>query len=676
MRISVVSFLTLLFLHILVFWCGQALGARAESRGASEDYLIEVIDYPHYLPKINNGENSPAFLVRARVVVREPANVSELRLKAFVKAENSSTPASQLYSEEHGGFLYPHSSWEKMPLLPVVGEQYLYEVTFRLRFYNYSGYSKHLRFAAQGLLDVSLKDMEKDKVIKAGPLTIKLLSIDGVGGGGEGDECEAGTATELLVTINRTLVLHNMRLNSSSSFPTISALCLKSTNETLAFVALAPSTLDESLINLSASFFLPQYLTTPAPPPQNSSNSQAELRFLLSLLDGSSLVFEGVVDCDLVNASGEEGDGKLVLRAEIQDMASPLPPLLINEIYYNDFWEYGPGAETCNPSLPGYCEWVELYHSGCFAVHYDDITLNCRSEGANHSFTLRELTIEPHSLVTFVLTPLTETEKNDFRWYHPHTNLFFLDDVFVGVVGPGNRDDILSDTGGEILLFSEGVLADVVSYGFFDGDGVPYNETRTYSNKGYSLAHVVMPDSSLGLSPAVPSPCTTNTPLDKKDSVLTAFSSPDSSMDVLRELITGANESIYIEMYSFSHKEILELLLGAKKRHVDVKIILEHKHATQWERNYTSMVAALLDDGGIKVRWSPLSLNDSYIFQHSKFLVIDNTTTAIMSANFGRAGITETGDLGNREWGVVIEEHEIVYPFVQKFHLDSRNALS
>ena len=205
---------------------------------------------------------------------------------------------------------------------------------------------------------------------------------------------------------------------------------------------------------------------------------------------------------------------------------------------------------------------------------------------------------------------------------------------------------------------------------------MPYNETLPYSTKGHSLARVVMPDSSLGLSPSVPSPCTTNTPLDKKNTVLTAFSSPDTSMDVLRELISNAKESVYIEMYSFSHKEILELLLGAKKRHVDVRIILEHSHATEWERNYTSVVAALLDDGGIGVRWSPLSLNNSYIFQHSKFLVIDNTTTAIMSANFGRAGITETGYLGNREWGVVIEEHEVVYPFLQKFHLDWRNALA
>ena len=672
MRIFVLFFLSLLFVVILLFWHRPLTSSLAEPRAANEDCRIKVIDHPHYLPKIKNDGNSSVFLVGVRVTIREPTNISELRLKAFVKAENSSTPASQLYSEENGGFLYPHSSWEKMPLLPVEEDHYFYEVTFQLRLHNYSGYSKHLRFAAQGILEVSMKDMEKGKVIKAGPHAIELLSVDG--GGGEGDECAGGTATDIFVTINKTLALQNMRMNDSSSFPTISAICLESANETFAFVPLTSFTLNESLIELSASFVLPEYLTAPTPtPPQNNSHeSQADLRFLVLLFNGFVLVFEGVVDCDLVNASGVGGGA--VLRAEICDEVSSLPPLLINELYYNSFRGYASGPNAHNSSLPESCEWLELYHSGSFAAHYDDIMLNCRNEGDDHSFALHELTLEPHSLAIFVLTPLSESEKNEFRWHHPNKNLFFSNDV-VWAEGPGNHKDILSDTGGEIFLFSEWVLMDAVSYGFFDGDGMPYNEIHPYSNKGYSLVRVVMPDSSLGLSPSVPSPGANNTLLEKKNTVVTAFSSPDTSMDVLRELITGAKESIYIEMYSFSHKEILELLLSVKKRQVDVRIILEHEHATEWERNYTSIVASLLDDGGIEVRWSPLSLNDSYIFQHSKFLVIDNTTITVMSANFGRAGITETGYLGNREWGVVIEEHEIVYSFLQKFHLDWRNAL-
>jgi len=634
------------------------VSAATSSRngGAGGEYKIELTDCPSYLPKLENSGNTSVFLVRVRVVVREPENLPELRLKAYLKAKNSTTPASQLYSEEHGDFLYPHISWGKMPLVPVSEDQRLYTVTLRLRLYNYSGYHGYLRYASFGVLDVSMKDMGQGKVVKAEQEEIRLF-----GGRGVGEEEERSVGTRILVIVNGAFLLREPWLNAS--FSTVSALAFGDPNDTFAFVPLGGVGLDEESMAMAAKLSLPEHVVRDLILPGSEDGSR---HLLLSLFNDSVLLFEGGVACEW--GGGLEGEGaEILIRCFINDTRSSTSGLIINEVYYNGIEGVG------SPPLESY-EWIELYHPGDFIAWFEDLTLTCLTDGTVLSFSLPKLVLEPHTHSTIILGSFPEDERVEILWTLSGKGLIFLEDVETGGV-PVVAGDVLADTGGEIVLSSGSLVIDTVSYGFFDGNNEPYLESRPHVNKGSSLARVLNQTSALGLSPALPTPNAANHLHPPKNTTITAFSSPDTSMSVLSDAVLWANESIYIEMYSFSNQDIIDLLVAAKKRQVDIRIILEHDHATPWERGYTTTAASLLHEQGIGVRWSPLGADGDYVFQHAKSLIIDNETVVIMSANFGRTGITRTGGLGNREWGVVVGDHEVAYSFLVKFHVDWRGAL-
>ncbi|MCD4786476.1 MAG: phosphatidylserine/phosphatidylglycerophosphate/cardiolipin synthase family protein [Candidatus Eremiobacteraeota bacterium] len=98
--------------------------------------------------------------------------------------------------------------------------------------------------------------------------------------------------------------------------------------------------------------------------------------------------------------------------------------------------------------------------------------------------------------------------------------------------------------------------------------------------------------------------------------------------------IREAKESILIEMFTLTDDEIEKELLSAKKRGVDVKIILcdnkEIFHVPTFHMPNIS-AAVKFKKAGIPVKWY---VNDKFTQMHSKLCVFDHKKVMIGSANF------------------------------------------
>lgn len=98
------------------------------------------------------------------------------------------------------------------------------------------------------------------------------------------------------------------------------------------------------------------------------------------------------------------------------------------------------------------------------------------------------------------------------------------------------------------------------------------------------------------------------------------LSAPDKTIiDKFVNKINKAKTRIYIETYIFTEKRILKSVIDAKKRWLDVQIILEPNVFWLWNINKKTFDS--VNNIGVKVVYSSAS---NYNFTHSKFFIIDN----------------------------------------------------
>jgi len=83
--------------------------------------------------------------------------------------------------------------------------------------------------------------------------------------------------------------------------------------------------------------------------------------------------------------------------------------------------------------------------------------------------------------------------------------------------------------------------------------------------------------------------------------------------------IDKAKERVYIEVYMLTEKRIIEAIKNAKKREIDVKVILE-KNPYMSPRLNDKAYNALLESE-VDVIWSNPK---AYSLNHSKIILLDN----------------------------------------------------
>jgi len=135
------------------------------------------------------------------------------------------------------------------------------------------------------------------------------------------------------------------------------------------------------------------------------------------------------------------------------------------------------------------------------------------------------------------------------------------------------------------------------------------------------------------------------------------------SKEVLWKIVHKINKSktsVYIEVYMLTERKIKLALFNAKKRWVDVKIILEHSPylATHLNKKYFKEY----NETGINIVWSNPK---NYTLNHSKIILIDNEELILSTGNF-----TSSNFKYNRDLFIFSKDKNIVSSFSKIFEKD------
>ena len=129
-----------------------------------------------------------------------------------------------------------------------------------------------------------------------------------------------------------------------------------------------------------------------------------------------------------------------------------------------------------------------------------------------------------------------------------------------------------------------------------------------------------------------------------------------SAEDQILELIDSARNSIYIECYIITSEEVVDHLIQAKQRGVEVKVILEERTSS----SANALAYSRLAGAGVDVCWA----SEAYKLTHSKLMIIDKNTALLGSHNLSYSALNL-----NREISVVLQGN-IVGELLEIFDYD------
>ncbi len=142
-----------------------------------------------------------------------------------------------------------------------------------------------------------------------------------------------------------------------------------------------------------------------------------------------------------------------------------------------------------------------------------------------------------------------------------------------------------------------------------------------------------------------------------------ATSAPDNNHKALLDAFAEARRSIRVRIYELTNPKIVEGLMKAKARGVDVTLYLEGApvggiaDVERWllDRCSKAGIAVYFIGGSAKNPVKP-----RYRFDHSKYVILDDAKVIIGSENYGRSGVPAINSWGNRGWMVHIENKDFV----------------
>ncbi|MEQ0217845.1 phospholipase D family protein [Klebsiella sp. CN_Kp114] len=114
-----------------------------------------------------------------------------------------------------------------------------------------------------------------------------------------------------------------------------------------------------------------------------------------------------------------------------------------------------------------------------------------------------------------------------------------------------------------------------------------------------------------------------------ESSIAIGFSPEGSAQKAILDLINSAQKEIRLSAYSFTSPEVVKALTQAKRRGVDVKLVVDYKGNT----GKISVAAMnLIVNAGI-----PIRTIQKYAIHHDKFIVVDRVSVETGSFNYSRS---------------------------------------
>ena len=113
---------------------------------------------------------------------------------------------------------------------------------------------------------------------------------------------------------------------------------------------------------------------------------------------------------------------------------------------------------------------------------------------------------------------------------------------------------------------------------------------------------------------------------------------PDDTSKPILDAIAQAKKSIRVKMFIFSDPSLLDAVIAAQHRGVDVRIMLNPERRDGEKENADTRKK--LTEGGVRV----LDSNPDFDVTHEKSMVIDDITAFVQSLNWETKNVTETRD--------------------------------
>jgi len=134
---------------------------------------------------------------------------------------------------------------------------------------------------------------------------------------------------------------------------------------------------------------------------------------------------------------------------------------------------------------------------------------------------------------------------------------------------------------------------------------------------------------------------------------------PDDSAKPILDAINSATKSLRVKMFLFSHPELLKAVIDAKKRGVNVRVMLNPARRSGQSEN--AETHKKLKAAGIEV----IDSNPAFDVTHEKSMVVDDTTAYVKSLNWDIKNLTET-----RDYAVITTHGPEVREVIECFEAD------
>ena len=134
---------------------------------------------------------------------------------------------------------------------------------------------------------------------------------------------------------------------------------------------------------------------------------------------------------------------------------------------------------------------------------------------------------------------------------------------------------------------------------------------------------------------------------------------PDDTSLPIRTAIDGAQKSLRIKMFLYSDPDLLAAAIAARKRGIDVRVMLNPARRSGESENEESR--RKLVEAGVSV----LDSNPAFDLTHEKSMVVDDREAYVMSLNWETRNVTET-----RDYAIVTRHPKEVQEVAECFDAD------
>src|ERR1700678_4850928 len=134
---------------------------------------------------------------------------------------------------------------------------------------------------------------------------------------------------------------------------------------------------------------------------------------------------------------------------------------------------------------------------------------------------------------------------------------------------------------------------------------------------------------------------------------------PDDSVQPILDAIDGGTKSLRIKMFIFTDPSLLDAVIAAHRRGVNVRIMLNPRRRSGVSENDESR--STLQAAGVDV----LDSNPAFDLTHEKSMVVDDKTAFVKSLNWQSENLT-----GTRDYAVITRHAHEVEEIINGFEAD------